>query len=393
MDKITPITPEQLRCRLALSMVTKIGPCAMRQLLDEFDNDELAIFDKRIWKEKNQLDIRLLESILLDPEVWRMADKELEFMEKESVKAIWYTDEDYPYRLKECGDRPLLLYQKGHCQLNARKVLSIVGTRRMTSYGRGQTEALVAALAGAYSHLLIVSGLACGVDVCSHQNALKYGLPTVGVMGTGMDQIYPRMNRSTALQMIEKGALLTELPHGTPGEGWRFVQRNRIVAGMCDACIVIESAKKGGSLITAKMARDYDREVFALPGRAIDPYSAGCNQLISDQTACILTDVENLSECLNWSYAPKIATKVDEGNLFENGMSPEEKYTQLSSELARTADLFESRDELCCEELCRKRQELYPDDGNSISQMLSHLLELEVKGILVSLPGGRYRLR
>jgi len=234
-------------------------------------------------------------------EALEAAKRELEFVRKNELQVYFYSDKDYPLRLKECNDAPILLYAKASCNLNPAKAISIVGTRRCTPYGTDMTQRIVAEIAEFYPDVLIVSGLAYGVDVVAHRNALKRGLPTLGVLAHGLDNIYPGAHRQTAQKMIAQGGLLTEFPSQTRPIPENFVRRNRIVAGLSDATIVIESAKRGGSLITANMAWSYNREVFAVPGKSTEAQSQGCNHLIKNQKALMVEGLEDLEYHLGWS--------------------------------------------------------------------------------------------
>lgn len=235
----------------------------------------------------------------LDKNVSRAYD-ELAFVEKNKIECLCYFDTHYPARLRECADAPILLYYKGNTPLNQTHVVSIVGTRNATDYGKHMCERIVKELKELCPDTLIVSGLAYGVDVCAHRAALHNSLNTVGVLAHGLNQIYPACHRDTARQMVSQGGLITEYMSHSIAEKRCFVARNRIVAGMADATIVIESKAKGGSLITADLAFDYGHDVFALPGRAGDVYSEGCLKLIQDNKASIITCGEDLTNALGW---------------------------------------------------------------------------------------------
>lgn len=249
--------------------------------------------------------------------------------------------------------------------------MAIVGTRKSTTYGRSLTEHLIQDFAQAFPDIIIVSGLAYGIDICAHKAAMSNGLNTAAVLAHGLHEIYPTMHRDIASKMLANGSLITELPWGTPSEAWRFVQRNRIVAGICDACIVIESANKGGSLITAQMAADYSRDVFAFPGRKCDEYSRGCNTLIKKQIALLIESAEDVLREMNWDTL----------------QNKKEKQTMLFPELQLTEKKLYA---------CMKVGEKYSSNqlaiqtDTKIGDTLSTLMQLEIAGLIEAFPGGTY---
>jgi DNA processing protein len=229
------------------------------------------------------------------------AKKEIDFITKNDIETAFYLDKNYPLRLRECTDAPLLLYTNSSTNLNPAKAISIVGTRRCTPYGTEMTLRFISYIAQYYPDTLIVSGLAYGIDIVAHRNALKNGLPTIGVLAHGLDIVYPSVHEKTALKMKGNGGLLTEFTSNTRPIPENFVKRNRIVAGMSDATIVIESAQRGGSVITASIASSYNREVFAVPGNFTEPLSVGCNRLIKSNKAGMIEGVSDLEYILGWS--------------------------------------------------------------------------------------------
>lgn len=230
---------------------------------------------------------------------FKEAEQEIKQAEKQEVEIILYTDKKYPIRLKEIDDAPALLYCKGNQNLNTPKAVGIVGTRQATDYGKQIVEQICQDLVP--HQALIISGLAYGIDIHAHKQALKHGLSTVGVMGSGMDIIYPAAHKDTAKKMINHGALLTENRFGTKPDAHNFPARNRIIAGMCDALIVVEAAEKGGALITADIANSYNKDVFAIPGNLSQPYSEGCNKLIKTNRASLYASIKDLEYIMNWS--------------------------------------------------------------------------------------------
>jgi DNA processing protein len=285
---------------------------------------------------------------------------------------LFYTDGTYPKRLKNCYDAPVLLYSKGNANLNPHKVISIVGTRNATEYGKQLCRQLIAELQ--QYPVLIVSGLALGIDVAAHKECLKLDIPTVGVLGHGLDRIYPSQNRATADKMIENGGLLTEFPSGTLPGRENFPQRNRIVAGVADATVIIEASTKGGALITAEIANSYDRDVFAFPGRVNDEFSEGCNFLIRNNKAALLSCMADLAFSLGWE---KEDGKKD---ISEQLVLP----IDLSSDERRLFEIIkDNKTPLAIDDLSIK-------SNMTVSQLSMNLLNMEMQGYIRSLPGKTY---
>jgi len=311
--------------RIALTQIKGVGVMHARNLM-EVIGDEEAIFkeDARKLESIPRITRRLIQEIR-DPEVLRRAEKELEFVIKNNLQLLFYTDDQYPQRLTQCIDAPILLYAKGNTDFNREKVISIVGTRNETRYGQEFCRKFVHDLAVRFPEIQIISGLAYGIDIHAHRAALENGLSTVAVLGHGLDRIYPAIHRQTAVEMLQKGALLTEFPSHTNPDGHNFVKRNRIVAGMSDAVVVVESGEKGGSLITADIANSYFREVFAVPGRITDKMSSGCNRLISDNKALLLQHTDDLIAHMGWAAENKVKEPKQQ-ELFTDLSPEEEKY-------------------------------------------------------------------
>ncbi|MBX2962799.1 MAG: DNA-processing protein DprA [Cyclobacteriaceae bacterium] len=305
---------------------------------------------------------------------YKKAEKELQLAEKHSVEITFYTDKKYPSRLKHIPDAPSMLYVKGNFDFENGKTVGIVGTRKATSYGKEQVENLVKGLVphGA----LIISGLAYGIDIQAHKQALKNNLPTVGVMGSGMDIIYPAAHKETAIQILEHGGLVTENPFGTQPDAHNFPARNRIIAGLSDALVVVEAAEKGGALITAEIANGYNKDVFAFPGNVKETFSAGCNNLIKANKAHLITAVKDLEYIMNWQSAKPVTDKKKVTSLSLDGYSDEEKLV-LSFLLDKSP--------MAIDELSWKT-------NLPISQLASVLLSLEFSGLIKSLPGKLYAL-
>jgi DNA processing protein len=285
---------------IGLTMINGIGDVLGRQLLQTLGGVEAIFKEKTHILEKTPGIGKILAAEIKRPDVLRRAEKELSFIEKNKIGCYFLTDEDYPARLLECPDAPLLFYFKGKADLNARRIVSVVGTRKTTDYGRETTEHLIAGLAKNIPDLLIVSGLAYGIDIAAHRSALKHQLPTVGVLAHGLDRIYPPAHRETAVEMLEQGGLLTDFPSETNPDKPNFVRRNRIIAGLSDATVVVESADRGGSLITADIAFSYGRDILAFPGRITDVHSQGCNRIIRQNKAGLISCAEDLILSMRW---------------------------------------------------------------------------------------------
>lgn len=361
---------------LALSKVQATQLAVMHSLIEEVGSAKELIENAGNIKDiVPEAGSRLCE-LLNDESLIVNAEKEIEFIEKNDIRLICKGDKDYPYRLAECNDAPLVLHGMGNADLNAKHIVSIVGTRHASEYGKSVCENFVADLAKFVPGTLIVSGLAYGIDVCAHRAALKAGLPTVGVLAHGLDRIYPTAHRSTAKSMIENGGLLTEFMSGTNPFPQNFVQRNRIVAGMADATVVIESASKGGSLITASLATGYDRDCFAFPGRINDQYSQGCNELVSRNRAALITSAYDFVEAMNWEVATKKKSAEDlQTELFPD-MSPEE--TAVMTALRENSDGLQVN-------------QMVVQLNTPINKLLPLLFEMEMKGYIKAVAGGCYR--
>jgi DNA processing protein len=311
-------------------------------------------------------------------EALRRAAAEMEFIEKNGIRALTLNDAAYPQRLKECADAPIILYYKGVADLNRQHVINIVGTRHCTTYGQDLVRRFVSDLRRMCPDVLIVSGLAYGIDICAHRQALTEGYETVGVLAHGLDQIYPPRHRDTAVEMVRQGGLLTEYMSQTQALPNNFRQRNRIVAGMSDATILVESAYKGGGLITCRIAQEYGRDVFAFPGAVGAPYSEGCNRMIRNNTAALITSAQDFVEEMRWSERGKmeeVRGKMVEGELFVELTEEEE---QVVTVLRKTNDL--------------QLNMIAVQTNIPIGQLTALLFSLEMKGVVRPLAGGVYHL-
>ena len=307
-------------------------------------------------------------------EALRRAAAEMEFIEKNGIKAMTLQDADYPQRLKECPDAPIILFYKGEADLNKSRIINIVGTRQCTTYGQDMVRRLIDDLRTMCPDVLIVSGLAYGIDICAHRQALADGFETVGVLAHGLDQIYPHHHRDTAVEMVKKGGLLTEYMSQTQALPNNFRQRNRIVAGMSDATILVESAYKGGGLITCRIAQEYGRDVFAFPGAVGMPFSEGCNRMIRSNTAALITSAQDLVESMGWET---IAQKPE---AVERQLFPD-----LTEEEQKVVDLLQQTNDLQLNLISVKA-------NIPIGQLTALLFSLEMKGVVKPMAGGTYHL-
>ncbi len=361
---------------LALTFLPGVGGSTARRLVDFFGSAE-AVFKA---PEKDLLTIEgigevrasTLYSDLRNAAYLKRAEVEMAFAGKHRIEMCTAEDAAYPTRLRQCEDSPYLLYCRGAANLNAARIVAIIGTRKPSDYGVQLCEQLVAALAT--ENVLVVSGLAQGIDAVAHRQSVASGIPTAGVLAHGLDMLYPQAHRGMAAEMIEKGgALLTEIPHGTKLNPNFFPVRNRIVAGMCDVTVIIESGIKGGSMITAYLAQGYNREIAAFPGRVGDAHAEGCNALIRRNVAALITNAADLLETMNWlRTAPK---KVVQPKLMLT-FSPEE---------TKVVQALENQEKVHIDELLLTT-------GLPSPKLAATLLQLELQGIIRSLAGKGYRL-
>lgn len=363
-----------LQHKIALSLIPGIGITLTKNLIAYVGSVE------GIFKEKRQNLLKIkgigghLANNIVNNKALDKADKEIEFIEKHNVKLYFYLDDNYPFKLKQCEDAPIIIYQIGDVDLNKSKILSIVGTRRATNYGKEVCENLVKKLAERGHDLIIVSGLAHGIDSYAHKASLKNNLETIAVLGHGLQTIYPAIHKSLARQIAQKGALLTEFPSEINPDRPHFVKRNRIIAGLADATIIIESGEKGGALITADIANSYNRDVFAIPGRIEDNYSIGCNKLIKTNKAALLESVEDLEYILGWDSQNQEKKQIQQ---------------ELFKELTKT--------ELSLYKIIKDNNETSIDQLSimaklPMSKVSSSLLEMEFGGFIRCLPGKIYKI-
>lgn len=308
----------------------------------------------------------------------KVADAEMEYNLRNGIRALSLADDDYPQRLKNCDDAPLVLFYKGTANLNRARVINIVGTRHCTAYGQDLIRRFVSELKSLCPEVLIVSGLAYGVDINAHRQALANRLDTVGVLAHGLDYLYPTRHKQTADEMLTQGGLLTEFLTNTNADKLNFVRRNRIVAGISDACVLVESAAHGGGLITTSIARDYNRDVFAFPGPVGAPYSEGCNNLIRDHKAQLVSSAADFVHALGWETDLKRMQVTRQG--IERQLFP-----QLSNEEQAVVQALEKQNDQTINQLSLTA-------NIPISRLTVLLFQLEMKGILKLLAGGCYHL-
>ena len=308
----------------------------------------------------------------------KVADAEMEYNLRNGIRALSLADDDYPQRLKNCDDAPLVLFYKGTANLNRARVINIIGTRHCTAYGQDLIRRFVSELKSLCPEVLIVSGLAYGVDINAHRQALANRLDTVGVLAHGLDYLYPTRHKQTADEMLAQGGLLTEFLTNTNADKLNFVRRNRIVAGISDACVLVESAAHGGGLITTSIARDYNRDVFAFPGPVGAPYSEGCNNLIRDHKAQLVSSAADFVHALGWETDLKRMQVTRQG--IERQLFP-----QLSNEEQAVVQALEKQNDQAINQLSLTA-------NIPISRLTVLLFQLEMKGILKLLAGGCYHL-
>lgn len=358
--------------QISLTLIPNIGDVHAKALVNHFGNAE-AIFKA---KKKDLEEIEGIGSIKANSikqfNDFTKAEEEISFIEKYKITPLFITDRNYPQRLLNCYDSPIILYYRGNADLNTSKIIAIVGTRNHNEYGKNVCEKFVDDLAN--ENILIVSGLAFGIDSIAHKSALKNGLKTIAVLAHGLDRIYPSQNKSLAKQMIDNGGLLTDFRSKTNPDKQNFPKRNRIVAGISDAIVVMETGIKGGSLITAELGNGYNKDVFAIPGRINDTKSEGCNYLIKNNKACLITSADDLLENMSWKEHKKPSAKKQR-----------ELFIELSDDEKIIVSILQQQDQIHIDEL-------YIKSTLSSSAVASALLTLEMQNVVSSLPGKIYKL-
>lgn len=363
-----------LHFKLALSMIPGVGGVLARNLVAYVGSVE-GIFNEPVAKlvkipgigEVNARRIR-------EKEVLLRAEKELQFIEKHQVTVYFYLDENYPRRLRSCPDAPVLFFSSGNVRLDAEKVISVVGTRNATEYGRQLCDELIRDLSARGHDLLVISGLAYGIDIQAHKSALKYQVPTAAVLGHGLDRLYPAAHAKVAQNMLGTGGLVTDFPSQTKIDPSNFLRRNRIIAGLADAVVVAESGEKGGALVTADIAASYDRDVFVFPGRVGDLYSKGCNRLIKNNLAALIESAADLEYFMRWEMTTP-------GQPVQQQL-----FVELSTEEQQIGKVLRDNGKMFIDLICQ-------ETGLPMGKVSALLLELEFRGVVDALPGKMYRLR
>lgn len=372
------MTEQEIIYTMALTRVPHVNIATQHQLLKELGSAS-SVFEHRhhIREIIPDASEKLSEALQSMEKQIARAEEELEFVIHNHIRCLCYNDTDYPSRLRECDDAPIILYYKGNADLNRMHVINMVGTRRCTEYGKEICQHFLKDLKAICPDVLIVSGLAYGIDINSHRAALNNDLDTVGVLAHGLDQIYPRLHRDTAIQMLSHGGLLTEFMSRTNADKVNFIKRNRIVAGMADATIVVESAQKGGALITAEIAMSYHRDVFAFPGRINDPCSQGCNNLITQNKAVLLQNAQDFINAMGWQSVTShhLSTENIQRELFPD----------ICEEEQHIINCLKEKKSLQINALAVMT-------NIPVHKLSAFLFNLEIKGIIKLMSGGIYRL-
>lgn len=360
--------------KVALSMVPGIGDSLARNLVAYVGSVE-GVFKEPASRLKKIPGIGdVYADRIKNNEILATATAEIEFSQKHGIDIYFYLDENYPARFKHCPDAPVVFYRKGNADLDSPRAISIVGTRNATEYGRQVTDDFIRNLAAKHPQLLIVSGLAYGIDIQAHKSALKYNLPTVGVLGHGLDKLYPSAHLKTARLMVENGALVSDFPSKSKIDPANFIKRNRMIAGLADATIVVESGEKGGALITADIAMSYHRDVFAFPGRTTDQFSKGCNRLIKTNAAALIENAADFEYLMGWE--PTSRKTPRQSQLF----------VELTDEEKVVVEVLRKEEKMFIDTICHEAK-------IAMNRTSALLLNLEFKGVVDALPGKMYRLK
>jgi len=363
-----------LKYKIAIGLIPGIGSVLAKKLIAYCRSAEGVLREKKV----NLLKIpgigpMLAESISNFDGI-ETAEKELQFIERYQIRALAYTDADYPVRLKNCEDSPVVLFVKGKVNLNHSKVLSIVGTRSATTYGKEHCYRIIEELTLRKHNPIIISGLAYGIDIAAHKAALQYNLPTVAILAHGLDSIYPSTHKTVAKEMLAQGGIATEFLSNTKMDRNYFLQRNRIIAGLADAVLVVESGTKGGALVTALASMSYNRDVLAIPGRTDDKYSSGCNLLIKRNQAALIENVDDIEYCLNWK--PEVHGKL---------IKQTELFLNLNEQEQLVVNVLKEESEAFIDMISIKT-------GLAVNLVSALLLNLEFMGIVRCAPGKRFSL-
>ncbi len=367
------MSEQQLIYRIALSLIPGIGDINARKLVSYIGSVE------GVFTEPYRSLIKIpgigttLARQIYERSYLKIAEKEAEYVKKNCIKTYFYLDKDYPYRLKQCEDSPIIFYFKGNCDLDAARILSVVGTRNPTGRGKEICEKIITGLALDNPGLVIVSGLAYGIDITAHKSALANNLPTLGVLGHGFKTTYPYVHKPVAEAMLKNGGLLTDFHSDEKPERNNFIKRNRIIAGISDATLIVESAVTGGALITTDLANSYNRDVFAVPGRIDDTWSAGCNNLIKRNKAALVESHLDIEYFLNWQ--PQKNNPPVQRVLF----------AELTDDEKKIYELLNKEEEMNFDQICR-------ETGFSVNKLSTILLQMEFNRLIKSCPGNIFKI-
>ncbi|MEX0983380.1 MAG: DNA-processing protein DprA [Bacteroidales bacterium] len=363
---------ETLQYQIALTMIPKIGAITARKLIEYIGSPEGVFMEKTSHLRAIPGVGEYLAAQVSAKNYLAEAGSEMLQMQKRGISSVWYQDEAYPWQLKNCADAPLLLFYRGIHGFNRTKTLSVVGTRNATHYGREMCEAIISKLAAGYPDMVIVSGLAYGIDIMAHRFALKYGLDTWAVLAHGLHTLYPSSHADVAGRIMKQGALMSDFPTTIKPERNNFLRRNRIIAGLSEATLVVESGPKGGALITAELAASYSREVFAVPGRVGDTYSSGCNRLIQNNIAALIENGTDIEKLLGWE--PKVSQEEPQ-NAITEPLTEEERLIlrAINDDPGLGLEILSIR------------------TGIPLHKLSGTLLQMELRNWITTMPGNLYK--
>ncbi|MCK9203007.1 MAG: DNA-processing protein DprA [Bacteroidales bacterium] len=363
---------DALLYQVALTLVPGVGSVLGKKLVSIVGSAEAIFRETRPALTKMGRVGKTIAIAVKNKELLLRAEQEIAFITRYGITPLFFQNKDYPQRLRHCYDSPVILYYKGTADLNSPRIVGIVGTRSATAYGKAVTNDIIKDLVS--QQILVISGLAYGIDGCAHRSALDHGLSTVGVLGHGLDRVYPYFHKALAEKMLTQGGLVTEFLSGTTPDRENFPRRNRVIAGLCDAVVVIEAAKKGGALITANIANSYNRDVFAVPGRITDPYSEGTNFLIRTNRAALIQKADDLEYLMGWKQAHTVP-QVIQKKIFQ----------ELTTDEEQIVNILQTHGQMDIDAIVIQ-------SGLNMSAVSSALLNLEFEGIVRCQPGKIYVL-